>query len=106
MCGLEGCRALLRKRGKLDLINLIFGFGLHACDVVFDIYVAVQYARKGEWWWFAFTLAFVMLPVITTNFLASSENETAYKKLTFLSRSLFIVLIRYIENICQWKRTN
>ena len=102
----SGCCASLRKRGKLDLIHLIFGSGFHVCDVVFDIYVAIQYAERDEWWWFAFTLAFVMLPIITTNFLASPENETAHKKLTFLARSLFIVLIRYKKDFCQWKKTN
>ena len=103
MCGLEKCRALT---GKFDLINLIFGFFLHVSDVGFDFYVAIQYAKRGEWWWFAFTLAFVMLPIIITNFMTFSENKTLYEKLVFLPRSLFIVLIRYWKGFRQWKRQN
>ena len=104
MCGLGECRAWLRKRGMLHLINLIVGFGLHVCDVGFDIYVAIQYARKGEWWWFAFTLAFVMLPVIITIFLESNHTDKASEILYEIPLSMFIVLINYVCDFCLWKR--
>ena len=100
MCFLGGCRAWLKKRGILHLINLIVGFGLYVCDVVLDIYVAIQYARKDEWWWFAFTLAFVMLPFIIFNFL----NYGATRGLTFAPSSMFFLLKGYVHNFRQWKR--
>ena len=103
MCLLGRCRSWLRKRGILHLINLIVGFGLYVCDVVFDIYVAVQYARKGEWWWFAFTLAFVMLPLITTNFVHSNIIEGS-DILTGIPVSMFIVLINYVRDFHVWKK--
>ena len=110
MCLLGKCRAWLRKRGMLHLINLIVGFGLHVCDVGFDIYVAIQYAKRDEWWWFAFTLAFVMLPVIVTFSVYSDEIDedsvcdVCGDILAHAILSLFIVLINYVEDFCVWKR--
>ena len=103
MCLLGRCRAWLTRRGILHLINLIVGFGLHVSDVGFDIYVAIQYAKRGEWWWFAFTLAFVMLPVIITIVVDSNHTDEASEILTVLKQSLFIVLIHYVSDFRVWK---
>ena len=104
MCGLGECRAWLRKRGMLHLINLIVGFGLHVCDVGFDIYVAIQYAKRDEWWWFAFTLAFVMLPSIITIFVESNCTDKASEIVCEIPLSMFIVLINYVCDFRVWKR--
>ena len=104
MCLFGRCRAWLRKRGILHLINLIVGCGLYVSDVGFDIYVAIQYAKRDEWWWFAFTLAFVILPFIILNFGYCGESETACETLTSLPRSLVAVLMCYVADFSQWKR--
>ena len=105
MCLFGRCRAWLRKRGILHLINLIVGFGLYVSDVGFDIYVAIQYAKRDEWWWFAFTLAFVILPFIIMNFVAcGEESETACETLVSLLLSLVVVQICYADDFRQWKR--
>ena len=104
MCLFGRCRAWLRKRGILHLINLIVGCGLYVSDVGFDIYVAVQYAKRDEWWWFAFTLAFVILPFIIMSFFVCRENETACDTLFSLLLSLVAVLMCYEEDFRQWKR--
>lgn len=47
------------------LINLA-AFGAHVADVGTDISVAVFYYRTGKTWWFALTMAFILLAIVVT----------------------------------------
>ena len=59
---------LQRMKGKFALASLIVGYLLHVADVALDVYVAIQYCIREEWWWFSLTLIFIVLPVIIQNF--------------------------------------
>ena len=82
--------------GKFDLASLIVGYALHVADVGLDFYVAIQYSIRGEWWWFSFTLAFIVLPLLVANF------SICFSPLS----SLFQVLIAYRDALRKWKAEN
>ncbi len=83
-------------RGKIALVNLIVGYVLHVVDVGSDVYVAIQYCIRSEWWWFSLTLVFTVLPLLAENF------SLCFSPL----RSLFIVSISYKDAIRKWKEEN
>ena len=83
-------------KGKFDLANLIVGYALHVADVGLDFYVAIQYSIRGEWWWFSFTLAFIILPLLLENF------GFCFSPL----RSIFVVSISYRDALRKWKAEN
>ena len=69
-------------RGKFVLANLVVGCILHVADKGSDVYVAIQYLLRGEWWWFSLTLAFIVFP-LTMHYFSNKEddiNETNQQK--------------------------
>ena len=83
-------------RGKIALVSLVVGYVLHVVDVGFDIYVAIQYSIRGEWWWFSLTLVFIILPLLVANF-----------SVCFLPlETVFRLWILYRDAIRTWKEEN
>lgn len=110
----------MRMRGTVQFFSLSFGLVLHVFDLGSDIYVAYQYYRTEQWWWFGLTLTFVIVPIVVINvaaslqseFFSSGENDQQHQGLcwdilcllTFCSCSS--IIIRYIEEFQQWKAQN
>jgi hypothetical protein len=101
------------------LIQLFVGLVLYIFDVGSDIYVAVQYYKTGQWWWFGMTTASIVLPVILINIAASiqtkicSPEENGLPQTGLRCRLLCVfsfgscssIIFRYGEEFMQWKTT-
>jgi hypothetical protein len=59
--------------GKKELFMLIVSLTLFISDVGTDIFVAIQYKRKEEYYWFGLTLFFVVVPYIIVNIMATYQ---------------------------------
>jgi hypothetical protein len=81
---------------------LITGLVLFIFDVVTDIVVAAQYRFKGEYWWFGFTLGFIIVPLFIVNLMACVQAEE-HEDLFFVCSSIFV---RYVEEFKYWKQTH
>ena len=88
-------------KGKTSLLVLCTSFILYIMDIISDIYVAVQHYRNGEFWWCAFTLAFVIVPHVIINTYA------AYININFLwlgPRKSFLMWICQISILASFKQ--
>ena len=115
-----------RMGGKAQLFFFIISVVLYICDVGTDIYVAVQYYRNAEWWWFGLTLAFTIIPVTVINIVAFVQIKLVWQSVIMLPRllnnepdidislislcALFLscslcssILFRFHEEFMQWK---
>ena len=45
----------------IDFTLPIFGIVTYIFDVGSDIWLAVTYAQAGQWWWFGWTITFVII---------------------------------------------
>ncbi|CAB4009245.1 xk-related 7 [Paramuricea clavata] len=104
-------------RGKDELPFLILGVLLYTGDVISDSFVAYQYYKRDQWWWFGLTLTFVIVPFVVINIAAliqtkifsSDENDPPREGrcLNLMCRSLFYfglpIIFRYLEEYWQWK---
>jgi hypothetical protein len=86
---------------------LITGLVLFIFDVVTDIVVAAQYRFKGEYWWFGFTLGFIIVPLFIVSCIAVNQAEDRCSQtlsccLLFACSSIFV---RYVEEFKRWKET-
>ena len=97
-------------RGKITLVSLVTGLLLYIFDLASDIYVAVQYYKRGEIWWMALTLVFVIFPFIVINCLAcfhSLDSETHNNWVVCgLCCACNSVSFRYLQELGQWRREN
>ena len=98
-------------RGKGSLFLLLTGFLLYGFDVGSDIYVAITYYQKEDYWWFRITIALVILPGIVVNIFSfrgnwyiSNEEAKIFKVLTCVFQ-LFVIQ-QYCEALKRWKRMN
>ena len=99
----------MREKGSLFL--LLTGFLLYGFDVGSDIYVAITYFQKEDYWWFGITIALVILPGIVVNIFSfrgnwyiSNEEAKIFKVLTCVFQ-LFVIQ-QYCEALKRWKRMN
>ena len=68
-CGcVQGLRYL--KEIVIDFILPIFSIGTYVADVGSDIWLAVIYAQSGDFWWFGWTLTFVVVAGLVTTFMS------------------------------------
>ena len=100
----------MREKGSLFL--LLTGFLLYGFDVGSDIYVAITYYQKEDYWWFRITIALVILPGIIVNIFAlyanihirSSDKGIIFKVLVFVFQ--LSVIQQYWEALKWWKKMN
>jgi hypothetical protein len=95
-------------RGKKELFMLITGFVLFIFDLVTDIVVATRYGHKGEYWWFGFTLLFIIVPLFIVSFMALGQSDggswaTLSCCFMFVCSSIFV---RYVQEFNYWKQTH
>ena len=97
-------------RGKGSLFLLVTGFLLYGFDVGSDIYVAITYYQKEDYWWFGITIALVILPGIIVNIFSLSVNlkisdeGIIFKVLACVFQ--LSVIQQYWEALKRWKRMN
>ena len=82
-----GCVQRLRYLAEIviDFILPIFSIGTYVADVGSDIWLAVIYAKSGDFWWFGWTLTFVVVAGLVTGCLSfgfidynEDENDPLY----------------------------
>ena len=82
---------------KLKRLNLIVGLVLFLFDFGSDIYVAAQYLKNGEIWWFSLTFVFISIPSIIVNITAIIQVINFWR---FIAAMLQLsVVVHYIEAI-------
>ena len=95
----------MREKGSLFL--LFTGFLLYGFDVGSDIYVAITYYQKEDYWWFGITIALVILPGIIVNIsslivnLHISDEGKIFKVLACVFQLSMIQ--QYWEALKRWK---
>ena len=89
-------------KGKKELFMLILGFALYIVDMVTDIIVASQYKRAGENGWYAWTLTFIIIPLLITSVVAWRQLNNEGCCLIIPSLSIFF---RFKEEYGHWKQT-
>ena len=98
----------MREKGSLFL--LLTSFLLYGFDVGSDIYVAITYFQKEDYWWFGMTIALVILSGIIVNIFALygnfhiSDEGMIFKVLAFVFQ--LSVIQQYWEALKRWKRMN
>ena len=95
----------MREKGSLFL--LLIGFLLYGFDVGSDIYVAMRYYQREDYWWFGITIALVILPGIVVNVISVSfvsENGTILQCLACMFQ--LSVSQQYWEALKRWKIMN
>ena len=73
-------------KGKVKLSILVIGIVLYIFDITSDAYVAVQYYRTEQWWWFGLTLTFIIVPVIIINFASFVQSKTVWQNFPKIGR--------------------
>ena len=82
---------------KLPRFFLSVGLVLYLFDLGSDIYVAVQYWKNNETWWFRLTVGFITGPSLLVNSIAIIQMMNIW---TFIAAVLQLSMIaRYIEAI-------
>jgi hypothetical protein len=92
-------------RGKKELFMLITGLVLFIFDLVTDIFVAVRYGLKGEYWWFGLTLFFIIVPLFIVSAMAAFQTVSSDKLACCLSFACSSIFVRYAQELKYWKQT-
>ena len=95
----------MREKGSLFL--LLIGFLLYGFDVGSDIYVAMRYYQREDYWWFGITIALVILPGIVVNVISVSfvsGNGIILQCLACMFQ--LSVIQQYWEALKRWKIMN
>ena len=88
------------KIGKnLRRLRLIVGLMLYLFDYGSDIFVAFQYWKHNEYWWFGLTTGLIVVPSIIVNITAISKLMTETRKSVFDCTLHLSVVIRYMETL-------
>ena len=83
--------------GILKRIFLVVGLLLHIFDFASDIYVAVQYWKNSEVWWFSLTIIFIVVPSVMVNVTGIFQLPNIWSCLASILQLSF--LVRYIETV-------
>ena len=91
-------------RGKTELFTLVIGLVLFIFDLGSDIFVALQYVKHNEIWWFVTTICFAFFTMIWVSIAAryQMKKDRYSKRVVCLFLSFFR---RYYKEFKQWKRT-
>ena len=102
-----------RMRGKDEFTFLIAGLLLYIADVISNSIVAYQYYKSDQWWWFGFTLAFIIVPFAICYLMQTkrlcctvcgTENDPPREGRCLNLTCLFglPIIFRYAEEFKQW----
>ena len=91
-------------RGKPELLMLVIGLVLFMFDLSSDIFVAVQYIRNSEIWWFVSTVIVFLLSIICIT-IAAQHQMKSDRLNTCLTYTFLSIFRRYHKEFKQWKRT-
>ena len=80
-------------------LRLIVGLMLYLFDYGSDIFVAFQYWKHSEYWWFGLTTGLIVVPSIIVNMTAICKLMTETRKSIFDCTLHLSVVIRYMETI-------
>ena len=80
---------------KLDRLSMIVGLMLYLFDYGSDIYVAIQYWKNNEYWWFGITIGLIVVPSIIVNITAIIQLLNIWRSI--LAVLQLSVVVRYIE---------
>ncbi len=84
-------------REELPRLSLIVGLLLYLFDFGSDIYVASQYWKNNDGWWFGMTTGFILVPSIIVNITAIVQVINFWR---FIMAVLQLsIVVRYIETI-------
>ena len=96
-------------KGKKELFMLILGLVLYIVDMATDIYVALQYKRAGEYGWFAWTLTFIIIPLLITSVVAWRQLNKKKGCMKYIGLYLIIpsvsIFFRFKEEFEHWGQT-
>lgn len=102
-------------RGKKKFAFLFGRLVLFTFDLITDIIVAIEYRRKGDTWWFALTLCFILLPLFIVSCIvfyqiaaAAEADGITTKHVTvsaFLTALLLSIFLRFLHEFMRWKQT-
>ncbi len=82
---------------KLQQLTLTVGLLLYLFDVGTDIYVAIQYWKNNDVWWFVMTISLILVPSIILNITAIVQvcNSWRFIKLSFVGRYIETIISPY-----------
>ena len=81
--------------GIVYRLSLTIGLLLYIFDYGSDIYVAIQYWKKQEFWWFSWTVIFITASSIIVNITGIFQLKNAFSCVASVLQ--LSVLVRYIE---------
>ena len=81
--------------GIVYRLSLTVGLLLYIFDYGSDIYVAIQYWKKQEFWWFSWTVIFITASSIIVNITGIFQLKNPWS--CVVSVLQLSVLVRYIE---------
>ena len=84
---------------KLQRLSLLVGMLLYLFDYGSDIYVAVQFWKNDEFWWFGATLTLICIPSLIVNFTAIIQFMNIWSRTTAIVQ--LSIVARYIESTCR-----
>ena len=90
--------------GKVELLMLMIGLVLFMFDLSSDIFVAVQYIRNSQIWWFVSTVIVFLFSIICIT-IAAQHQMKSDRLNTCLTYTFLSIFRRYHKEFKQWKRT-
>ena len=82
---------------NLRRLSLIVGLMLYLFDYGSDIYVAIQYRKNNEDWWFGLTICLIVVPSIIVNMTAIIQFAHSWKSLWAILQ--LSIVVRYTETL-------
>jgi hypothetical protein len=80
---------------QLRRLCLLVGLVLFLFDYGSDIYVAVQYWKNNDFWWFGMTIGFIIIPSIMVNITATVQVMNYWRSIMAVLQ--LSIVVRYIE---------
>ena len=84
---------------NLERLSLLVGMLLYLFDYGSDIYVAVQYWKNDEPWWFGLTVTLICIPSLIVNFTAITQFINIWSCTTAIVQ--LSIVVRYIQALVE-----
>ena len=72
----------------IDFFLPIFSIVTYLCDVGSDIWLAITYGQAGHWWWFGWTIMFVVVTALMMAYYARKDLRVADFPFNISNRTL------------------